>query len=444
MENQRNVGLQTVQTARIYCSPKVLSHHSLEKNDYNSFFYTPRTLSTMILFLASLNFLAYGYLDSLKLKTKAYFYDPLNPDVFEDYRWPLFFAFFSIIAFAVTQFPDSIIRRPHPVFWRVFLGLMLSYSCFMTLVLLLPTDKARFIFKIFHPYFGNPLPERGYADDCRVFTPENEISQFSNIYDAVYDVHFIAHLAGWWFKMLIIRDVKLAWITSASFELIEISFRHWLPNFWECWWDHLCLDLFGCNAAGIVLGAMTIKYMGVSRINWIYKKPQVVENEEEKNRGPIARALSKFSPEVVITYDWAMLTSLKRYCQVWFYIFFILSVDAMNFFLKFILFVGAESDLLKARVFIWAFSAIATSKEYYEYLDDPNCARVGPFFWLSCYTLFIEYSVWFKHSRGMFDQPFPWYVKVIMVSYAATVLLGAVMAYWNGKKQKEETNKQRY
>lgn len=73
--------------------------------------------------------------------------------------------------------------------------------------------------------------------------------------------------------MMIIRDTKLAWIVSFSFEMIEISLRHWLPNFYECWWDHLFLDLFGCNMFGIILGAITIKYAGVSRINWIYSKP---------------------------------------------------------------------------------------------------------------------------------------------------------------------------
>jgi phosphatidylserine synthase 2 len=92
---------------------------------------------------------------------------------------------------------------------------------------------------LFHPYLGKPLEEKGYAEDCRVFTPENPVSNYANISEAVFDVHFIAHLGGWWFKMMIIRDTKIAWIISASFELIEISFRHWLPNFWECWWDHV-------------------------------------------------------------------------------------------------------------------------------------------------------------------------------------------------------------
>lgn len=183
-------------------------------------------------------------------------------------------ASLTLLAFASTQFPDSIIKRPHPVFWRVIMGLLLGYSIFMTFVFLLPIPEARKVFKIFHPSFGVDLPERSYADDCRVFTPENPVSNYFNIYDAVFDVHFIAHLGGWWFKMMIIRDTKIAWIISISFELIEISFRHWLKNFWECWWDHLFLDLFGCNMFGIILGAWTIKYAGVSRINWMYKKPK--------------------------------------------------------------------------------------------------------------------------------------------------------------------------
>ena len=86
----------------------------------------------------------------------------------------------------------------------------------MTFVLLLPLDEARKVFKVFHPSLGNELPERNYAEDCRVFTPEHPTSSMNNIYEAVFDVHFIAHLAGWWFKMMIIRDTKVAWIISGS------------------------------------------------------------------------------------------------------------------------------------------------------------------------------------------------------------------------------------
>lgn len=106
----------------------------------------------------------------------------------------------------------------------------------------------------------------------------------------------------------------------------------------------------------------------------------------------------------------------------------------MNFFLKYVLWISAESDLCKARVAIWAFSAIVTTKEFYIFCDDPNCKRVGPFFWLSTYTLFIEYSIWFKFSRGLFDEPFPLYVKVINLAYFSLVIAGGLYAYSNGQQ----------
>lgn len=127
---------------------------------------------------------------------------------------------------------------------------------------------------------------------------------------------------------------------------------------------------------------------------------------------------------------------MTRYSQVIFFIFFVLSVDTMGFLLKYVLWVAAESDMLKARLFIWAFSAIAASKEYYIFCDDPNCKRVGPFLWICTYTLMIEYSAWFKFSRGVFDVPTPWYVKVIIVVYTSLVIIGGVYAYNNGRKLK--------
>lgn len=184
-------------------------------------------------------------------------------DEFKYLRYPLLLACLAVVAFAATSFPDTVKMRPFPVFWRCLLGIQLCYSFFMTFVLLIPKDRARSLFKLFHPIFGQPLKERSYADDCRVYTPENDVSKFFNIYDAVFDVHFVAHLGGWWFKMHIIRDWYAAWIISGTFELVEISLRHWLNNFWECWWDHLFLDLFGCNMFGIIVGGYTMSYFNV-------------------------------------------------------------------------------------------------------------------------------------------------------------------------------------
>lgn len=47
------------------------------------------------------------------------------------------------------------------------------------------------------------------------------------------------HFFGWWLKTLIIRDYWLCNVMSVGFELLEYSLQHQLPNFNECWWDHV-------------------------------------------------------------------------------------------------------------------------------------------------------------------------------------------------------------
>lgn len=47
------------------------------------------------------------------------------------------------------------------------------------------------------------------------------------------------HFIGWWLKTLIIRDYWLCNVLSIGFELLEYSLQHQLPNFSECWWDHV-------------------------------------------------------------------------------------------------------------------------------------------------------------------------------------------------------------
>jgi hypothetical protein len=47
---------------------------------------------------------------------------------------------------------------------------------------------------------------------------------------------------------------------------------------------------------GIILGAYTIKYAGVSQINWIYKKPIELKSVCGPEGSIVQRTLSKFSP----------------------------------------------------------------------------------------------------------------------------------------------------
>ena len=150
-------------------------------------------------------------------------------------------AIVTFLAFSAFHMPDTVMTRPHPAFWRIILGCGMLYTMFMLYLLFLPLDLARKELTVFYDDLGVDLEEKNYAEDCRLFTPDDPDSNFKNLSDAVFDIHFIAHLFGWWFKVLIVRDLKILWLSSIVFELLELTFKHWLPNFSECWWDHVSL-----------------------------------------------------------------------------------------------------------------------------------------------------------------------------------------------------------
>jgi len=126
------------------------------------------------------------------------------------------------------------------------------------------------------------LSEKDYINDCRLYTPEDFSIGMNNLYEKI-DVYVVAHLIGWWGKMVIIRDVRLVAFLSIFFEFLELTFRYWLPNFNECWWDSLILDVFGCNLLGIVIGYYTLKYFNMKRYKWIYTTYNTSNNNNKNN-----------------------------------------------------------------------------------------------------------------------------------------------------------------
>lgn len=46
------------------------------------------------------------------------------------------------------------------------------------------------------------------------------------------------------FQMLILRDYWLCMVLSILFEIMEYTLEHQLPNFSECWWDHVSASLW--------------------------------------------------------------------------------------------------------------------------------------------------------------------------------------------------------
>jgi len=56
-------------------------------------------------------------------------------------RGAIFGTVFAYLCFASIHFPNTIMIRPHPIFWRIILGLFSLYGMFMTYLFLLPLSE---------------------------------------------------------------------------------------------------------------------------------------------------------------------------------------------------------------------------------------------------------------------------------------------------------------
>ncbi len=77
-----------------------------------------------------------------------------------------------------------------------------------------------------------------------------------------------------------------------------MAFGHLLPNFYECWWDNLVLDVLVCNGLGIYFGMFVCQYFEMREHHW----------ESFKNigtrKGRVKRVLLQFTPESWTSARW--------------------------------------------------------------------------------------------------------------------------------------------
>lgn len=52
---------------------------------------------------------------------------------------------------------------------------------------------------------------------------------------------------------------------------------HLLPNFAECWWDQVILDILLCNGGGIWLGMTVCRFLEMRTYHWASIKYDLVD-----------------------------------------------------------------------------------------------------------------------------------------------------------------------
>ena len=206
------------------------------------------------------------------------------------------------------------------------------------------------------PKLGVPLPERSYAVDCSLYTPNHPVSMFNNLRETIFDEFILAHLIGWFLKYLMLRDVYICLASSVLFEFLEITFEHHLPNFAECWWDHILLDGIICNGLGIYFGWLFLNFLKMEKFDWMsFEYVDFTEKNGEKKKKLV----------------WNYLSSFRHFCGTSFVILTLGLIELNAFFLKFVLWTVPTNPLNFWRAIFWWVSGIPGTKEFYLWVRFP-------------------------------------------------------------------------
>ncbi|XP_078612982.1 phosphatidylserine synthase 1-like isoform X1 [Branchiostoma floridae x Branchiostoma japonicum] len=336
--------------------------------------------------------------------------------------------FFMIIS--VLAFPNGPFTRPHPALWRIVFGLSVLYLLLLVFLLFQKLSDMKKMMYWLDPELRKVGPDTTeYAVNCSQVTWERLWGHC--------DIFMFAHFWGWAMKALIVRSFGLCWTISVTWEVTELAFMHLLPNFAECWWDQLLLDVLLCNGGGIWLGMFVCKCFEMRGYRWESIK------DIRSTKAKIRRAVMQFTPASWSHTRWLDPKSSKMRLMAVYLLLVIWQISELNtFFLKHILHIPNHHYLTWGRILLIGLVSAPTIRQYYAYATDTACKRVGTQCWVVGAITFIEAIICLKFGRSLFAQTqLPLVFLWLVFQMGMTFLCLYVMVYIAGRRAKEETAK---
>ena len=390
---------------------------NISEEGFFDFLYEPHTITALVLMIAWVT------RNSFFVRVSESEEDAAN------LRNGLFVACGVFLFYCMVQLRDGILLRPHPAVWRVVHGFGILYL--LLLVFLLSQSEAGVTktLRLFDKRVGYIGVPKTYGEDCRLYIPRNESSDaseshnpFSNILHGVFDRFFVAHFLGWLLKALIFRDWWLMWMGSLLFEVMEVSFQHLFPNFNECWWDHLFLDVLGCNFLGMATGMYIVRRLEQRQWDW----SGLNMASQMGITGKMKRVALQFAPRRWTIYKWQVFSTWRR-MNTSMVVAALLTVGELNsFFLKSVLLIPIDSDVNMVRLAIMAAQTYTAVHDFY-ILAQGRVHRMGANAWLTSAIVSLEFMLVGKHvvQRKMFASyaPAPYIIYCWSGTFALLALL---------------------
>ena len=294
----------------------------------------------------------------------------------------------AFIFYGAIQFRDGLLIRPHPLVWRIVHAVAILYLVFLVFLMFQPYEEIRgTIFPMLGAKLTNPDHARSYGRDCVMFRNGTMNSILEN---TLFDIFVVCHGIGFVANALLVRNWTMLWVLSIAFEVLEASLQHILPNFQECWWDHLLLDIFGFNLLGIAFGMWLVNKLATGLFDWGGQPFRKLPSRRKK----IKRIVWQLFPRKFERYHWSILLDFRRLCVV-FTVTIGHCIHTLNaFFLKHIFVVPTGNPINFVRITIMAANFYPAANEYYEYAITPKArrkhVRLGQNAWVITLSLILE------------------------------------------------------
>ncbi|KMZ00831.1 phosphatidylserine synthase isoform X2 [Drosophila simulans] len=335
-------------------------------------------------------------------------------------------VFFFLIV-SVIAFPNGPFTRPHPAVWRILFGCSVLYLLTLQFLMFQNYPTIRSIFYWIDPKLKNFHidMEKEYGVNC------SDIS-----WDRVkghLDVFAWGHFLGWAFKAILIRHMGILWAISVMWEITEITFAHLLPNFIECWWDALILDVIICNGLGIWMGLKICQILEMREYKWASIK------DISTTTGKIKRAMLQFTPESWSAIRWLdPKSTAMRFAAVIQLVIFWQVTELNTFFLKHIFEMPPDHFIVIGRLIFIGLFVAPSVRQYYVYVTDTRCKRVGTQCWVYGAIMVSEAILCIKNGKELFERTQAinivlWLTVQVIISVAFVYLA----VYWQQRQLKK-------
>ncbi|KAF7281437.1 hypothetical protein GWI33_004763 [Rhynchophorus ferrugineus] len=376
------------------------------------FFYKPHTITLLL----------------ISIGTVIYFAFVRDTNDVEQNIWEGFLCccfFFLIIS--VLAFPNGPFTRPHPAVWRIVFGLSVLYLLGCLFVLFQNLETVNSIL-----YWLDPKLQDFHIDMDKEYGVNCSDITVERIWNHI-DIFALGHYLGWMFKAILIRHMGILWAMSIMWEITELAFAHLLPNFIECWWDALVLDVLLCNGFGIWCGLKICQVLEMREYKWECIK------DIHSTTGKIKRAVLQFTPESWTSVRW--LDPKCSYMRIFACCELVLfwQVSELNtFFLKHVFEMPASHPFVTARLILIGVIVAPSVRQYYCYVTDTTCKRVGTQCWVYGCIMVTEALICIKHGKELFQQTHAFNIIVwLAIQFLISVIfvVGYALYYkYNPKK----------